>query len=77
MQTSEDSDQLVKETVPQIKKMSVLVQKIMNAGVEQKQGIEQVNSAIQQMNRRGVQENVHFSDEYLPMQSISLSKPKN
>lgn len=79
LQISEDSENLVKETVPQIENMLALIQKITVGSVEQNSGIIQVNGALQQMSGV-IQQNANFSDalssnaEKLVTQADQLSK---
>lgn len=50
LQLSEEAGKRMGEMLPEIQKTSQLVQEIASAGIEQRNGAEQVNNAIQQLN---------------------------
>ncbi|MDD2277921.1 MAG: methyl-accepting chemotaxis protein [Bacteroidales bacterium] len=58
---TESSVELIREIIPEIKKTSVLIQEITAGSVEQSNGAEQINSAIQQLNNV-VQQNAANAD---------------
>ena len=66
------------ETLPEIDKTSRLVQEITAASIEQKNGVEQINSAIQQLNNvtqqtASASEELATSSEELASQAVNLN----
>jgi methyl-accepting chemotaxis protein len=51
MKVTEESSKLLSELIPEIEATTILVQNIATASMEQKQGSEQINSAIQHLNQ--------------------------
>lgn len=69
--SAEEAGKLMKEIVPDIQKTSRLIQEISAANIEQSEGAEQINSAIQQLNMV-TQQNAASSEE-LSTNAVELS----
>lgn len=68
---AEEAGKLMHEIVPEIQKTSKLIQEIASANIEQSEGAEQINSAIQQLNLV-TQQNAATSEE-LSTNAVQLS----
>jgi methyl-accepting chemotaxis protein len=62
VKATEDSEILLAELVPDIKKTAILVQDIANASLEQNAGVQQINNAVLQLNKV-TQQNAAASEE--------------
>lgn len=59
---SEEAFRQVNDLMPQVEKMTALIQEITSASLEQNQGVQQVNSAITELNR-STQQNAASAEE--------------